>query len=85
MPSQTKYLPLLLAPSVVAELVPGRKVSIQSVYKWMHGVRGKRLRTKLIAGRRYFTREWLEAFLLGDEADEFAQAEPAAKGASCTK
>jgi excisionase family DNA binding protein len=47
------------------EVAKQLKVHVATVYRWtFQGVRGKRLRSFLIGGRRYISRADLDAFLL---------------------
>jgi hypothetical protein len=57
-------LPLTAAPALVAELTGAPPPSYETVGRWaIHGLRGKRLRTRRVGGRVYFTRADLEQFL----------------------
>ena len=58
----------LLRLSDVAKLLPGRPRA-SSIARWaMHGVRGGRLESCLIGGRRYTSREALERFIAATTA-----------------
>lgn len=59
----TKHIPIRDLPNHIPRN-RGRKVHIATVYRWMNrGVRGIRLETLLIGGRRYVTEESLERFV----------------------
>ena len=59
MPDASDYLTLAEA----AQSLPGR-VALSTLHRWrLKGVRGRKLRTTLIGGRRYTTREWLADFV----------------------
>ena len=52
-----------LSPKDASKLIPGRP-HISTVWRWMNrGVRGRRLRSTLIGGRRYIPREAIREFL----------------------
>ncbi len=66
---------LLTMQQVAQEL----KVHISTLHRWrLHGVRGARLDTLLIGGRRMVLRSQLQAFLtaLNNGADSQARADP---------
>ena len=56
---------------VNAELIPIRRLSsllpgnptLQSIYRWMHGIGGVRLETTVIGGRRYVSKEQVQDFI----------------------
>lgn len=53
-----------------AALLPGRP-SRSTLHRWAHqGIRGVRLATSLIGGRRYTTREAIERFIAATSARE---------------
>jgi hypothetical protein len=56
---------------------PGKKVSIDTLWRWcMRGLRnGVRLRSVLIGGRRYTTKQWVMEFI--DAMTEGAEPGPA--------
>ncbi|QDV75376.1 DUF1580 domain-containing protein [Botrimarina mediterranea] len=59
----------LTLPAASATL-PGRP-HVATLHRWRtRGVRGVRLRTCLIGGRRYTTREWLREFIEATTAED---------------
>ncbi len=45
-------------------------VHVSTVWRWIHrGIRGRRLETVRVGGRRYVLRETLESFLISGSAD----------------
>ncbi len=57
--SADEYLSL----SQAARELPGRP-HVSTLHRWrLRGVRGARLRTCLVGGRRFTTRDWLEEFI----------------------
>ena len=56
--------------------IPGRRPNLSTLHRWrLHGVRGRRLETTLIGGRRFTSEEAIQRFVRPD-------AEPADKVAS---
>lgn len=67
-----------LSPKDAAKIIPGRP-HISTVWRWMNrGVRGRRLRSTLIGGRRYIPREAIREFLTApSDWDRVAEIEHA--------
>lgn len=57
------------------------RLSPSTIFRWTHrGVRGRRLRTVLIGGRRFTTRDWLDQFLNHDpDVQPTPEARPTAR------
>lgn len=59
--------PLDTEPQLALTDVPriiGRKVHLNTLHRWaIRGVRGHKLRTRLIGGRRFTTASWVAEFL----------------------
>lgn len=54
----------------VPGLVPGRRVNLSTVWRWcLKGVRGRRLESVAVGGRRYTSREALTRFFAPSPAD----------------
>jgi hypothetical protein len=61
--TQAEYFSANDSPSLFP-LHGGRRVSVPTVWRWMlYGVRGAKLRSVLIGGRRFTTRQWAERFI----------------------
>lgn len=62
---EVEYLPLSAAAKLLPGRRAGRRISIQTVWRWCtKGVRnGIRLRSVMIGGQRCTTREWIEEFI----------------------
>ena len=66
----------LVSLSSAAKLLPGRP-HISSIFRWVsRGVRGNRLETWLIGGRRYTSREALERFIAATTAAAAGEPPP---------
>jgi hypothetical protein len=65
----TDFFPITAVPRVVAEMVPGRVITLATAYAWAReGISGKRLATFPVAGRMHVKRAVLAEFLFGDAA-----------------
>lgn len=73
----TAYITLTEATKVIPSRRSGKKISVQTVWRWcMRGVRsGIRLRSVMIGGQRCTTLQWIEEFIkMVSEAAEPANA-----------
>lgn len=69
------FITLAQAARLIPGREPGRKISIDSIWRWcIRGVRGVRLRSVLIGGRRFTTRQWLLEFI--ETRSRLSEAEP---------
>lgn len=67
----------LLPFSAVPRSMPGEPPSIATVRRWrIRGVRGVKLETLLVGGRRYTSEEALQRFLAGTTAAAETSASP---------
>jgi hypothetical protein len=59
--------------------IPGRRPNLSTLHRWrLHGVRGRKLETLLIGGRRFTSEEAIQRFVRpeADPADTAASAVP---------
>lgn len=57
-------------------LRPERPIHVSAFHRWRHGIRGQKLETTVIGGRRYVRRSQLESFIaaLSGSSDSAAPA-----------
>ena len=66
----------LLSLTEAAKAIPGRP-SVCSLHRWrLHGVRGAKLETVLVGGRRFVSREALERFIAATTAAAAGERPP---------
>ncbi len=57
----------------VGDVAQRLQVHIATVWRWVHqGVRGRRLKSRLLGGRRYLLEQDLDAFLATEQQDPFS-------------
>ena len=66
----------LVAWQRVSELIPGQP-HLSTLHRWrLRGVRGKKLETLLVGGKRFSSREAITRFIVALNADDAPSAQP---------